>query len=103
MSELAGVGDFNRDGFTDLVARLTADGELLPVPRAGRRLRRPAVQLGTGWSGMRDLIGVGDFDRDGFTDLAAVVTTSGVVYLYRGTGTAGFRTRSPDHVTGSHL
>ena len=52
---------------------------------------------------MRDLVGVGDFNRDGGTDLAAV-NASGVVYLYQGTGTAlahrttiatGFTTRTP--------
>ena len=52
---------------------------------------------------MRDLVGVGDFNRDGGTDLAAV-NPSGVVYLYQGTGTAlvsrttvatGFTSRTP--------
>ena len=35
---------------------------------------------------MRDLVGVGDFDRDGYTDLAAVRNADGVLYLYAGTG-----------------
>lgn len=101
MSELAGVGDFNRDGLPDLVARATSGTLYLYRGRVGGFAAR--TQIGTGWSGMRDLVGVGDFNRDGFTDLAATNTT-GAVYLYRGTGTAlstrttigtGFTSRTP--------
>jgi len=74
----------------DLAAR-TADGRLWLYPGRGTGLgtRR---QLGTGWSGFHDLVGVGDFNRDGFSDLAAVRTADGVLYLYGGTGT-GLRPR----------
>jgi hypothetical protein len=101
MSELAGVGDFNRDGFTDLVARSSAGTLYLYPGRAGGFAAR--IQIGTGWSGMRDLVGVGDFNRNGGTDLAAV-NSSGVVYLYQGTGSGlsarttigtGFTSRTP--------
>jgi hypothetical protein len=53
---------------------------------------------------MRDLVGVGDFDRDGYTDLAAVQASTGNLLLYSGTGTGlraagrlapGFGGRSP--------
>ena len=92
MSELAGIGDFNKDGITDLVARLTSNGELFFYPgRAGGFAARQS--FGTGWSGLREITGVGDFDRDGFTDLVAVVTANGDVYLYPGNG-SGFRSRS---------
>ena len=84
MSELAGLGDFTRDGLPDLAAR-ASDGLLYLYPgRAGGLAARS--QIGTGWGGMRDLVGVGDFDRDGFTDLAAVRNADGVLYLYAGTG-----------------
>jgi hypothetical protein len=101
MSELAGVGDFDHDGFTDLVARSTAGTLFLYRGRVGGFTGR--VQIGTGWSGLRDLVGVGDFNRDGHSDLTAV-TASGVVYLYQGTGSTlgtrttiatGFTTRAP--------
>jgi len=36
---------------------------------------------------MRDLTGVGDFDRDGFNDLVAVETSTGKLYRYPGQGT----------------
>jgi len=102
MGELAGVGDFDRNGHPDFVARVTATGVLnfyrgLATGFTGR-------QVGTGWQSLRDLVGVGDFDRDGFNDLAAVRTSDGALLLYRGNGVrftnsvpigAGFGTRSP--------
>jgi hypothetical protein len=90
MSELAGVGDFDGDGITDLIARQTSSGALyLYAGRAGGFA--PRRQVGSGWGGLRDLLGVGDFDRDGRVDLAATVISTGAVSLYPGTGT-GFRT-----------
>jgi hypothetical protein len=83
MSELAGVGDLNRDGYPDLIARLTSDGRLyLYRGVAGGFAAR--VQIGTGWTAMRDLVGTGDFDRDGYPDLAAVQKSTGILFLYRG-------------------
>jgi hypothetical protein len=91
VSELAGVGDFNRDGITDLMAKLTSNGELFFYPgRAGGFAARQS--FGTGWSGVRDIVGVGDFDRDGYPDVTGVITSTGDVYLYPGRGT-GFRSR----------
>jgi glycoside hydrolase-like protein/VCBS repeat protein len=94
MSELAGAGDFNHDGYADLVARLTSAGTLYFY--AGRAAGfAPRVSMGTGWGALRDLVGVGDFNRDGHPDLAAVGTANGTVYLYPGYGAAGFRARVP--------
>jgi Rv2525c-like, glycoside hydrolase-like domain/FG-GAP-like repeat len=86
LSELAGVGDFTRDGLPDLVAR-ASDGKLYLYPgRSGGLAAR--IQIGTNWNTMRDLVGVGDFDRDGYPDLAAVRIADGRLYLYAGTGSA---------------
>jgi len=103
MTELASVGDFNRDGYPDLVARQTATGKLFLYP--GRKGALAAKkQIGTGWTGMRDLIGVGDFNRDGYTDLAAILKSNGNLMLYRGNGSSlrpglrlatGYKGRSP--------
>ena len=91
MGELTGVGDFDRDGRVDLIARLNTTGTLYLYP--GRATGFGARQsVGTGWNAMRDLLGVGDFDRDGFTDLAAIRTSDGVLFRYPGAGT-GFRPR----------
>jgi hypothetical protein len=101
MSELAGVGDFDRDGFADMVARSAAGTLYLYRGRVGGF--HPRTQIGTGWTSMRDLVGVGDFNRDGFPDLTAVNSVGGV-YLYQGTGTGltnrttiatGFTNRTP--------
>ena len=83
MSELAGVGDLNRDGTVDLVARRTSDGALFLYRGTATGLL-PRVQIGTGWTAMRDLVGTGDFDRDGYPDLAAVQKSTGILFLYRG-------------------
>jgi hypothetical protein len=88
MSELTGVGDFNRDGRVDLIARTTATGELWLYPGTTGNLG-PRVRVGnSGWQNMRDLTGVGDFNRDGFTDLMTVQTATGDLYLYPGRGTS---------------
>ena len=103
MSELAGVGDFDRDGLPDLVARLTSTGALyLYAGRPGNTFAARR-QIGGGWGGLRGVTGVGDADRDGFTDVMAV-TGAGVVFRWSGTGVGlrpavqvatGFSTRSP--------
>jgi len=102
MSDLAGVGDFDRNGHPDLVGKVTSTGELrFYSGRAGGFLGR---RLATGWGDRRDLLGVGDFDRDGYQDLAAISKTNGDLRVYRGNGTGfqgdfrigvGFGTRSP--------
>jgi len=87
MSELTGVGDFNRDGHVDLLARTTATGDLWLYPGTGTSLGAQA-RIGTGWNTMRDLVGVGDFDRDGFTDIIAVESATGRLFRYPGRGTS---------------
>lgn len=90
MSELVGLGDFNHDGRVDLAARRNATGALwlYPGKAAGGGFSAP-IRIGvSGWNGMRALTGVGDFDRDGNTDLIAVQTSTGGLYLYPGHGTS---------------
>ncbi len=84
-SELTGVGDFNRDGFQDLVAKVTATSELMLYKGTSSGFQA-GVSLGSG-AGMAALAGVGDFDRDGWPDVAAVSPGNGSLYLYRGKGT----------------
>ncbi|WP_250002405.1 glycoside hydrolase domain-containing protein [Actinoplanes sp. M2I2] len=91
-TELAGAGDFDRDGFPDLIARLATDGRLYlwPGRRGGFTGRRVALNVSA--ADLRDLVGVGDFDRDGYPDLAAVRKTTGHLVLLAG---AGSRLRAP--------
>jgi len=89
VSELAGVGDFNRDGRVDLVARQDATRELWLYPGAsGGRGFTPRVRIGSGWNIMRDLVGVGDFDRDGFNDLFTVDARTNQLFRYPWRGTS---------------
>lgn len=85
--ELAGVGDLNRDGHVDLVARTTATGELWLYPGTGAGLGS-RKRNGTGWNSMRDLTGIGDADRDGFNDLIAVQSATGRLFRFPWLGTA---------------
>ena len=102
LSDLAGVGDFDHNGKPDLVAKVTATGELRLY--SGRANSFVGRTLATGWRGQRDLIGVGDFDRDGYMDLASITKVNGELRVYRGNGTGfqgsfrigvGFGNRSP--------
>lgn len=83
MDELTGVGDLDQDGHVDLVARQPATAELWLYPGTatgtsfGRRQR-----IGLGWNGMRDLVGVGDLNRDGDLDLAAVQKNNSRLFIY---------------------
>jgi hypothetical protein len=44
--------------------------------------------------GLRDLVGVGDFNPDGYTDVIAIEKSTGDLYLHPGSGTGfGARTR----------
>jgi len=87
LSELAAVGDFNRDGRVDLAARTNSTGELWLYRGTGTSLGS-RVRIGSrGWNGLRDLVGVGDFNRDGFTDLSAVQSSTGRLFRYPGRGT----------------
>ena len=87
-SEVAGVGDFNRDGYTDFVARDNATGTLWAYPGAKGGKIGARWSLGAYWGGLRDVTGVGDFDRDGYPDIVGVRTRDSALTLFRGTGKA---------------
>ena len=85
MSELTAIGDVNRDGYPDLVARQNATGALFLYLGAKGFVASNRRRTALGFGGVRDLAGIGDFDRDGFPDLVAVDRTNGALMLYRGT------------------
>ena len=90
LDQILAVGDFDRDGHPDLVARVASDGALRLYRGTGTGTGtgtfRPAVQIGTGWSGFNTLVGPGDLDGDGLVDVLGR-QPSGALFLYRGTGT----------------
>ena len=86
------AGDFNGDGRPDMVSR-EADGSLAAAPRPGRKQARHR-QSGSapGWNVFNMVLGNGDFNGDGKTDLIAR-TSDGALWLYPGNGTGGFQAR----------
>ncbi|MFI1967906.1 glycoside hydrolase domain-containing protein [Streptomyces cinnamoneus] len=83
------VGDFNGDGKDDLVATKAETGELFLYPGTGKKSLEALddrALIGTGgWNGMKGLF-AGDFNGDGKTDLGAVKSETGELFLYPGTG-----------------
>ncbi|MFC8448136.1 LamG-like jellyroll fold domain-containing protein [Kitasatospora sp. NPDC057223] len=86
VTELVG-GDFNHDGKGDVVGIQAGTGQLLEYPGTGNAtlgtssLAAP-VQIGTGWTTMRDLATVNGLAGDAGTDILAVDRATGVPYLY---------------------
>jgi len=83
------VGDVNRDGRNDLVARVPSTGRLdvlLRRAKGGFAVRR----LSAAWGGYNLLTSVGDANGDGRADLLAR-DTSGKLWLHAGTGKGRFR------------
>ena len=84
LREITAVGDLNRDGYPDLVAVQANNRKLYLYPgKSGAKLgKRKAI--GSNWHTRSELAGVGDFNRDGFPDLIARETATGVLHLYPG-------------------
>jgi hypothetical protein len=80
------VGDFDRDGPSDVVVRLTNGDLMLHRGLATGGLATP-VRIATGFQGVRLLAAVGDVTGDGFPDLMGQPGTNAMrIYPGRGTG-----------------
>ncbi|MBV1855165.1 LamG-like jellyroll fold domain-containing protein [Catellatospora tritici] len=80
--------DFNNDGHPDLITSDSA-GDLWMYPSTGNigtSLFGTRVKIGAGWASLR--WDVGDWNRDGWTDLITVDPTSGNLYLYPNTNSS---------------
>ena len=85
-------GDFDGDGRRDELARTVA-GELYLYPGNGAGGWQPRRLVGSkGWEAFTAVTSPGDFDGDGKADVLAR-TSSGLLYLYPGNGTGGWKTR----------
>ena len=84
-------GDFNGDGWPDVIARQTSTGSLYLYLGNGTAFVG-SIRIGTGWSSMNSIARFGDFNRDGHEDVIARDSATGALWLYRGTG-AGFSSR----------
>jgi len=85
---LPNLGDFNGDGWPDLITRQTSTGSLYLYPGNGTGFGG-RLRIGTGWSGMSSITRFGDFNLDGHEDVIAREGATGALWLYRGTR-AGF-------------
>ncbi|GHG97918.1 FG-GAP repeat domain-containing protein [Streptomyces lanatus] len=84
---LVSVGDMGGSAHPDLLAR-GEDGTLwLYQGKADGTLSARVRAGASGWNGMNELAGRGDYTGDGKADLVAR-STAGVLYVYPGTGNA---------------
>jgi hypothetical protein len=93
ISSIVRPGDWDGDGADDVVARITATGELRLYPGNSRGGFLPPGRIGTGWSGIPAILGPGNLNGDARADLLARFT-DGTLWLYPGDGRGGFGRRS---------
>jgi hypothetical protein len=89
MNAIVRIGDLNRDGREDVVARQT-NGDLWLYPGTGSGLGA-RKKIATKWSGYREITAVGDFNRDGYPDLVAASGSN--LYLFPGKSGAALGAR----------
>ena len=87
-----GVGDWDRDGHQDLIARNNSHGSspLYLFPGQSKRAvsTNPAVRIGEGWAGYSPF-GLTDWDRDGHQDLLTRNDASQKLFLVPGVSYRG--------------
>lgn len=93
MNAILRVGDLNRDGHEDVIARQSSNGDLWFYPGTGSGFST-RKKIGSGWNGMREITAIGDKTGDGLPDLLAIQSSTNNMYLYpgRSTVTLGART-----------
>ena len=90
------VGDWDRDGFGDIVYRRASDGALVLRRGDGRGGFAAGLKLAEGFGAVRLLAAVGDMTGDGKPDLMGQ-PKGGSMRIYPGNGTAGLRASYPAH------
>ncbi|WP_063770028.1 FG-GAP-like repeat-containing protein [Streptacidiphilus melanogenes] len=81
---IAGIADFNGDGYPDIVARDSSGNLWLYPGDANHDTSTPRVQIGNGW-GSYSFAGVRDWNGDGKPDVVAK-DSAGTLWNYPGTG-----------------
>ncbi len=83
------VGDWNRDGHTDVLTRSASTGDLMLRAGNGADGFAAPVLAGPGFGSVADLRAVGDINGDGAPDLAGK-PAGGSARVYPGNGAGGF-------------
>lgn len=86
-NSLVGPGDLSGDGKGDLLARTSGGTLYLYRGNGTGNWFASRIKVGGGWDAYNKLVGAGDYNGDGRTDLLAR-SKSGYLYLYPGTGVA---------------
>ena len=90
------VGDWDRDGFGDIVFRRSSDGALILRRGDGTGRFAAAVSLADGFGAVRLLAAVGDMTGDGKPDLMGQ-PKGGSMRIYPGDGLAGLKSSYSAH------
>jgi hypothetical protein len=84
MTELTGVGDLTGDGKADVAAIEKSTGKLW-LYRGPSLSGTTRLLIGnTGWTAMRDLIGIGNITGDAHPDLVTIEKATGRLWVYPG-------------------
>ena len=87
------TADFNGDWNNDILARVTATGDLRMYRGKGDGTAWGGVRIGVDWAPMNALETPGDFNGDGPADVLAREAATGYLWLYRGNGVGGWQPR----------
>ncbi len=81
------AGDLNTDGRPDVLARDASTGVLYFHAGTGRgHANLSGVAIGRGWDAMSAIVSGHDYDLDGNVDVFAREASTGILWLYPGTG-----------------
>lgn len=86
-------GDFDRDGYQDIISVDNQTGEMFLEGGKGNGKLKDPKRIGKGIGSIRDLTSVGDFDGDGKADLVGITKNDGRMLLWRGNGKGGWLPR----------
>jgi hypothetical protein len=90
-TQVLDVGDWDRNGTSDLITRESAGDLLVLRPGLGNGSFGQGRSLGTGWTKVRQLAAVGDVTGDGYPDLLGRISSTSPWTIFPGAGNNGFK------------
>jgi hypothetical protein len=92
--ELVAPGDWDGDGRPDAMVRRQDGTLILHRGVSGGTFSATGQQVGSGWQGMSQVVGAGNWLGTGVPTLIALERSTGRIWLYPGDGRGGFAKRS---------